>query len=100
MSASVARVGDVLRVSPRMAWLITIAGVCGLAAFVALATRQGMLSMALGLAALALMGVVSLRWPLLPLIALAALIPIETVLVFGGFGTLSRLAGILFAVAY
>ena len=100
MSASVARVGDVLGVGSRAAWLIAIAGVGGLAALVALATRQGMLPMALGLAVLALLTLVSVRWPLLPLAAFAVLIPIEQVVVFPGFGTISRFAGILFAVAY
>ena len=100
MSASVARVGDVLRVSTRTAWLMAIAGIAGLAALVALATRQGMLTMALGLVVLGLLTLVSFRWPLLPLVAFVALIPIEAVMVFEGFGTISRFAGILFAVTY
>lgn len=42
----------------------------------------------------------SFRWPLLPLFAYAMLIPIEEVIVLGDLGTLSRLAAILFIVAY
>ncbi len=52
-------------------------------------------------AAIALLGVLlSLRWPLLPLFALAVLIPIEEVVVIGDLGTLSRYASLLFIVAY
>lgn len=43
---------------------------------------------------------VSFRWPLLPLFAYAMLIPIEEVVVLGDLGTLSRLAAILFILAY
>jgi len=79
---------------------MAIAGIAGLAALVALATRQGMLTMALGLVVLGLLTLVSFRWPLLPLVAFVALIPIEAVFIFEGFGTISRFAGILFAVTY
>ena len=40
------------------------------------------------------------RWPILPLALFAALIPLEEVVVIEGLGTISRFAGILFAVTY
>ncbi len=100
MSASVARVGQALRVSTRSAWLIAGAGLVGIAVVAALATRLGMLPLTLGAAFMAVATLTSFRWPLLSLAAFAALIPIEEVMVVEGFGTLSRLAGILFAVTY
>ena len=100
MSASVARVGEVLRVGPKWAWLIAAVALGGLTAGVALATRLGMLPMALGLVLAALVALVSLRWPLLPLALFVALIPIEEVVVVGGFGTFSKFAGLLFAISY
>lgn len=100
MSASVARVGDVLRVNSRVAWLIALAGLCGVVALVALATLLGMLPIALGLVFVTVLALVSLRWPLLSLAAFVALIPIEEVVVIEGFGTISKFAGILFAVTY
>ena len=42
----------------------------------------------------------SLRWPLLPLFALAVLIPFEQAVVIGDLGTLSRYAELLFIVSY
>lgn len=100
MSASVSRVGEFLRVSPRIAWLVAVCGVLSVAVFAALATRQGMLPMALTLVLLALVALVSFRWPLLPLVMFVALIPIEEVVLIEGLGTISRFAGILFAVTY
>lgn len=100
MSASVARVGEVLRVGPKWAWLIAAVALGGLTAGVALATRLGMLPMALGLVLAALVALVSLRWPLLPLALFVALIPIEELVVVGGFGTFSKFAGLLFAISY
>jgi O-antigen ligase len=80
--------------------LLAICGVLGVAILVALATRLGMLQIALGLAALGVLSLVSLRWPLFPLLVFAVLIPIEEVLLIEGLGTISRFAGILFAVTY
>ena len=51
---------------------------------------------AVGLAALAL----SIRWPLLPLFAFVVFIPLEDFLRFGDLGTVTKVAGALFAVAY
>jgi O-antigen ligase len=100
MSASVARVGDSLRVAPRAAWLIAMFGLVGVATLVAVATWLGMLPMLLGVVLLGLATLVGLRWPLVPLIVFVALIPVEEVTLIDGFGTISKAAGILFAVAY
>lgn len=100
VSASPARIGAVLGVGPKLSWLVVLLGLTGLAALVALATQLGLLPMLLGVMAIALVSGVSLRWPLLPLLLFAALIPIEEVVVIEGFGTVSRLAGLLFAITY
>jgi O-antigen ligase len=100
VSATAARLGAVLGVGSRLAWLVILLGISGVAAVVAIGTRQGILPMFLGLVAIALVSGVSLRWPLLPLLIFAALIPIEEVVVIEGFGTISRFAGLLFAVTY
>ena len=100
MTESVARVGDVLRVGPRWAWLIAVVGLCALTVLAGQATRLDMLPTALGVVLAILVTLVSLRWPLLPLILFVALIPIEELVVVGGFGTISKFAGILFAVTY
>jgi O-antigen ligase len=100
MTASVARVGEVLRVGPRWAWLIAIVGLVVLAVVVAQATRLGMLPLAMGLALAALVTLVSFRYPLAPLILFVAMIPIEEVVTIDGLGTISRLAAILFALTY
>ena len=55
---------------------------------------------ATALAAGVLLFLVGLRWPLLLLFALAALIPVEEAGVIGDLGTLSKAVGILFAVVY
>lgn len=100
MTASIARVGHALRVGPRAAWLIAACGLVGVAGATALATRQGMLAILLGLAILGVCTLVGLRWPILSLALFAALIPIEEFVVLEGLGTISRFAGILFAVTY
>ncbi len=100
MSASVARIGQALRVGSATAWLITACGIVGVAGVTALATRLGMLPILLGVAVLGVGTLLALRWPILPLALFAALIPLEQVVVIEGFGTISRFAGILFAVTY
>jgi O-antigen ligase len=100
MTESIARLGSALRVSNRIAWLCTGAFMVGLVGFVALATRRDMLPLALGLVVIAIAVAVSFRWPLLALGVFAALIPIEEIGVIGGFATISRFAGIAFAVTY
>ncbi len=100
MSASVARIGQALRVGSATAWLITACGIVGVAGVTALATGLGMLPILLGLAVLGVGTLLGLKWPILPLALFAALIPIEEIVLIEGFGTISRFAGILFAVTY
>ena len=59
-----------------------------------------MLPTAVGVVILGIATAVGLRWPLLPLLIFVSLIPIEEVLIVDGLGTISRFAGILFAVTY
>jgi O-antigen ligase len=98
--ATVARINQVLHLDRRWAWLTLLVGMTGFAGGVAVATRLNLLPLALGLGLFAIMAAASVRWPLLSLAAFAALIPIEGVVLIDGFGTLSRFAGILFAVTY
>ena len=72
----------------------------GVGAAAALATRQGMLPIVLAVVLAGITTIVGFRWPLLPLLLFAALIPLEGVVVIEGFGTVTRLVGILFAVTY
>jgi O-antigen ligase len=97
---SVARINHVLRLDRRWAWLTLLLGLAAFTAGVAVATRLNMLPLALGLGAFAIVAAASVRWPLLGLAGFAALIPIEGAVLIEGFGTLSRFAGILFAVTY
>lgn len=100
MTASVARISSALRVGSTAAWFATVLVLCAGVAVAGTATRLGMLPTALALALAAVGTLVSVRWPLLPLIAFAVLIPLEDFLVIDGLGTISRLVGILFAVTY
>ena len=100
VSASVARIGRALRLDPRLAGAVVAAFVLTISLAAAMATRQGMLPIAVGAATAVVATVVGFRWPLVLLLAFAALIPIEQVALLQGFGTVSRAAGILFALAY
>ncbi len=100
MSASVGRIGDVLRLGPRWAGPLAPLAVLGVIVVVALATRVGLLPIAVGLALVPLVAVVSVRWPMVTLALFVALIPIEQVVVIDGLGTISRFVGVLFAVTY
>ena len=100
MNAAISRIDGMLHVGPRTAWGLVLFGFVGLSGMVAVATRVHMLPIALGAAVLALVVAVSFRWPILGLAAFAALIPIEGVVLIDGVGTVSRFAGILFAVTY
>ena len=84
----------------RSAWSIAFLGLLGVLAVAALATRQGVLPIVLGAVVAAITALMGFRWPLVPLIVFAALIPIEEVLVIEGVGTLSRVAGLLFLMMY
>jgi hypothetical protein len=100
VTASLARVGEVLRLGPRQAWLVTGLGLAGIALLVAQATRLGLMPTAVGAALIGLTVMACLRWPILGLAAFAALIPIEEVVLIDGLGTISKFAAILFAVTY
>jgi O-antigen ligase len=100
VSGSVTRVGEALNIGSRWAWPIVLAGLLGVAAVAALATYQGVLAVLIVLVVGGVTAVVGFRWPLVPLVVFVALIPIEEVIVLEGFGTLSRAAGLLFAVSY
>ncbi len=100
MTDSVARVGEVLGVGPRRAWLATIIGIAGLAILVAEATRLSLMPTVVGAAVAVMVTMVCFRWPMLALVAFVALIPIEEVVVIDGLGTVSKFAGVLFAVTY
>jgi O-antigen ligase len=100
MTASIDRVGQALGVGTRMARLIAACSLVGVAGVAALATRQGILPILVGLAALGVCTLLGLRWPILSLALFAALIPFEDIVFIDGFGTISRFAGILFAVTY
>ncbi len=82
--------------------LLVASGVAlgGIAILVAVAIRTGR-DVEIAALSLVLIGfLVSLRWPLVPLFALAVLIPFEEAVVIGGLGTLSRYAMIMFIVVY
>jgi O-antigen ligase len=100
VSTSLDRVGIALRLPNRAARLLVIGGLAALVMAVALATRLNVLPMAVAIAAAGLLTLASLRWPLIGLFAFTALIPIEQVLLLDSLGTLTRLAGVLFAVTY
>ena len=67
---------------------------------VALATRADQLLQVTAVATALVALLLGFRWPLLLLFVFAALIPIEEVVQVGELGTLSRIAGLLFAVVY
>jgi exopolysaccharide production protein ExoQ len=94
------RVSDALRISHRRTLLVILGALAGLVILAALATRQDRLPVAVALAFVILAMLVSFKWPLAALLAFAALIPIEEVVLIDGLGTLSRAAGVLFALAY
>jgi O-antigen ligase len=100
MTAAAARLGSALRVGPRTAAALIAVGIVSLPLLVIAATRVGLLPMmAIGIVAGAA-AILALRWPLVGLLAFAALIPIEEVTLVGGTATLSRIAGLAFAATY
>jgi O-antigen ligase len=100
MSLPVARMGGVLGLGGRAAWLIALAAIAGIALVAAAAARLDVLPLLLGVVILGIVAIAGFRWPLLPLFIFVAMIPIEEMVVIDGLGTVSRLAGILFAVVY
>ena len=90
----------ILGTSERASRLVIVAIVALVAVGTWYALTFDRLLLAAGAVAGLLALLVSLRWPLLPLYAFAALIPIESVVQFGDLGTISRIAGILFMLAW
>jgi O-antigen ligase len=79
---------------------VCLTGVIAVAVLTGASVRQDMLTLLVLAAAAGLVTLVSFRWPVLALGVFAALVPIEEVIYIDGLGTLSRFAGILFAVTY
>ena len=100
MRATVARLREELGIGSLLGWLIVIGMIVLVPLAVAFAARTDRLLLFAAASAFGLVLLVSVRWPLLPLYAFAALIPIEAVLVIENLGTLSKFAGLLFVVAY
>ncbi|MGA2514704.1 MAG: O-antigen ligase family protein [Candidatus Limnocylindrales bacterium] len=91
---------EVLGVGERQALVVALGALGAVAATVAVSARTVGLETVAVLSVALLVVLVSVRWPLLPLFAFAAMIPIESVLVIGDLGTLSKFAGVLFVVVY
>jgi O-antigen ligase len=100
VTGSVARVRDTAGVSTPAAAAIVFVLVAFTVAGVSVATRLGFLPVAVLLAGMLALIPVSIRWPLLPLFIFVAVVPVEDALNLTGIGTVSRLAGVYFAVAY
>ena len=100
MNRAIPRARAVLGEQVRWSLLALPTGVAFVALLAAVATRLGLLVQATALAAALLFFLVGLRWPLVLLFALVALIPVEEAGVIGDLGTLSKAVGILFAVSY
>lgn len=80
--------------------ILTVLGLVGLTGVIALSTQMSLIPLGVAIVVIAIIALVGLRWPLVALAVFVAMIPIEQVIIIDGFGTLSRLAGILFALAY
>lgn len=79
-----------------LGWIAVITTV----AAVGLAARLSLMTQVASVVAAGCFVLLSLRYPLLPLFAFAALIPLDEALFVEGFGPLGRFAGLAFAVAY
>jgi O-antigen ligase len=87
-------------VRPLIATLIVLVVTVAIAAYAARSARAEPMPLAvLGVLAVYL-ALACVRWPLLALGLFVALIPIEEVLLIEGFGTASKLLGVVFAVTY
>jgi O-antigen ligase len=100
MTLAARRIQEGLGVRGWAAIAIFVAGFVVLAMALAGAARWNLGLPLLGAAVAAVGVLASMRWPLLPLYAMVALIPIEEAVVFGEFGSLSRYMEILFIVVY
>ena len=100
MTTPATRLGSALRVGPKTAAALMAGGLVILPVAVIAGTRLGLLPIMVIAAVGGAAGLLALRWPLIGLLAFAALIPIEEVTLVGGTATLSRLAGLAFAATY
>lgn len=100
MRTVVLRIQDGLGIGERSALVVAAVALATVGVTVTVATRMDILLQVVGLLLALIALLVSLRWPMLPLFGLAALIPIEETVVLGGLGTLSRNATLLLIVAY
>jgi O-antigen ligase len=100
VTASVTRIGQVLGVGPKAALLVVACGWLAVAVVVAVATNRDTLLALVGVGALAIGTMLGLKWPILSLGLFAILIPIEQIVLIDGLGTISRFAGLMFAVTY
>jgi O-antigen ligase len=100
MRSTIRRIEDGLGIGERSAFLVAATTLATAGLCVALSIRMNLLTQLIGITLALLALLVSTRWPLLPLFVLAFLIPIEEAFLVGELGTLSRLAEMLFIVAY
>jgi exopolysaccharide production protein ExoQ len=100
MNEMLARVRYEVGVNRWAALLLVLAVAASVALGVSIAIRLGQLPLATGLTSAFVLFLLSLRWPLLPLFLLVALVPVEDAINVAGVGTLSKTVGILFAVVY
>jgi O-antigen ligase len=100
MTVAARRIQEGLGVKGLPVAAIFAAAVLALAIVLAGAARWNLGVPLLGAAVAAVGVLASIRWPLLPLYAMVALIPIEEAVVIGPFGTLSRYMEILFILVY
>ena len=100
MTTPAARLGSALRVEPRTAAVLLVAGLVALPVLVLAGARLGLLPIMAVAVVGGAAGLVALRWPLVGLLAFAVLVPVEEVTLVGGTATLSRIAGLAFAATY
>lgn len=84
----------------RVAWQHVIGVLAAIALVVSVAALADTLLVTAAVLAAALFTIVSLRWPLIPLFALAAVIPIDEIARIGPLGSPGRIAAIFFLVFY
>jgi exopolysaccharide production protein ExoQ len=100
MRAAALRISTVAGVDERVALRLAILGILATGAIIGGAVLTRGLLPAAGLAGALLVIVASIRWPLMLLYAYVFLIPLEELIVLGPFGTVTRIVGLLFIVAY
>lgn len=100
MRTAGARIAEILGIETRVALLLMLGSLEILALVVTRATQLAFVPGLLLIAAIGLVVVAGFRWPLVPLLMFAALIPVEEMISLPGVGTLARLAGLAFAGAY